>query len=493
MTNFPEAKRLPSSKTILEPSPFSIFLKRAVPHLGLTFGGGVLLLIFFIAIFAPILAPHDPYEFDLGKKFLDPVWHETGSWEHPLGTDLQGRDYLSRMIYGAQLSLLIGFASMLISGIIGTGLGVAAGYFGGRVDMIITFLITTRLAMPVILVALAVVALIGSSTFIVISFFYVAPIIINFSDKNFINKEFTNNSKNILNRTLNKDELIEEDLTADADERDLLYDILEENNSEINLVRYTTSEIESLFEEVNYNLKDVRDTKLVKPIDIGLLPNEIKNIGNTKKRKDMFIKIVLPLIVKENNKIRVDRKRLFTILNKNSNTDIEKKWLEKKYKQYGVRKNDLSTLKVRMDEIPVSLAIAQAAKETGWGTSRFALKGNALFGQWTWSGEGIKPAGADTDATYKVMKFNVLKASVRAYQRNLNTHSSYKKFRFVRAQLRDDNKELDSLKLADYLENYAQTGTEYTKVLKQIIQQNQLKDFDEVKLLPLSVKYKNII
>ena len=101
----------------------------------------------------------------------------------------------------------------------------------------------------------------------------------------------------------------------------------------------------------------------------------------------MFIKIVLPLIVKENNKIRVDRKRLFTILNKNSNTDIEKKWLEKKYKQYGVRKNDLSTLKVRMDEIPVSLAIAQAAKETGWGTSRFALKGNALFGQWTWSGE----------------------------------------------------------------------------------------------------------
>ena len=331
------------------------------------------------------------------------------------------------------------------------------------------------------------------SSFIVISFFYVTPIIINFTDKNLNNKEFTNNSKNILNKTLKKDKLIEEDTTADADERDLLYDILEENNSEINLVRYTTSEIDSLFKEVNYNLKDVRDTKLVKPIDIGLLPNEIKNIGNTKKRKNMFIKIVLPLIVKENNKIRVDRKRLFKILSKNSNTDIEKKWLEKKFKQYGVRKNDLSTLKIRMDEIPVSLAIAQAAKETGWGTSRFAIEGNALFGQWTWSGEGIKPAGADTDATYKVMKFNVLKASVRAYQRNLNTHSSYKKFRFVRAQLRDDNKKLDSLKLAEYLDNYAQTGTEYTKVLKQIIQQNQLQDFDEVKLLPLSIKYKNII
>ena len=160
------------------------------------------------------------------------------------------------------------------------------------------------------------------SSFVVILFFYVAPIFINFTDKNFNKKEFTNNSKNILNSTLNKDELLQEDSAVESDERDLLYDILEENNSEINLVRYTTSEIDSLFKEVNYNLKDVRDTKLVKPIDIGLLPNEIKNIASTKKRKEMFIKIVLPLIVKENNKIRIDRKRLFTILNKNSNTDI---------------------------------------------------------------------------------------------------------------------------------------------------------------------------
>ena len=168
------------------------------------------------------------------------------------------------------------------------------------------------------------------SSFITISFFYVTPLFIKFADKNFSNKEFTNNSKNILNNALKKDKLIEEDLSEEADESDLLYDILEENNSEINLVRYTTSEIDSLFKEVNYKLKDVRDTKLVKPIDIGLLPKEIKNIANTKKRKDMFIKIVLPLIVKENTKIRIDRKRLFTILNKSSNTDIEKKMVRKK-------------------------------------------------------------------------------------------------------------------------------------------------------------------
>ncbi len=331
------------------------------------------------------------------------------------------------------------------------------------------------------------------SSFIVISFFYAAPIVINFTDKNFYNKEFTNKSKNILNNTLNKDKLIEEDSTVDPDERDLLYDILEENNSEINLVRYTTSEIDSLFKEVNYNLKDVRDTKLVKPIDIGLLPNEIKNIGNTKKRKDMFIKIVLPLIVKENNKIRVDRKRLFTILNKNSNTDIEKKWLEKKYKQYGVRKNDLSTLKVRMDEIPVSLAIAQAAKETGWGTSRFALKGNALFGQWTWSGQGLKPKNAEKGKYHKVMKFHSLQLSVRAYLRNLNTHSTYRNLRKARTDLRNQNKPLDSMILSKYLDKYAETGNQYIEVLQKIIEQNNLKDFDEARLLPSSKDLESLI
>ena len=207
----------------------------------------------------------------------------------------------------------------------------------------------------------------------------------------------------------------------------------------------------------------------------------------------MFIQIILPLILEENNRILIDRKKLFSVLNKNNNSKKEINWLNRKFKQYGVVNKDIPTLKVRMDIIPVSLAIAQAAKETGWGTSRFALEGNALFGQWTWSGDGIKPAGAENDTTHKVMKFKVLKASVRAYQRNLNTHSSYKEFRQIRAQLRDDNKKLDSLILAEQLKNYAETGKEYTKILKQIIQQNSLKDFDEVKLMPLSVKYKNLI
>ena len=146
-----------------------------------------------------------------------------------------------------------------------------------------------------------------------------------------------------------------------------------------------------------------------------------------------------------------------------------------------------------MDIVPVSLAIAQAAKESGWGTSRFAIEGNALFGQWTWSGEGIKPAGTDSEEKHKVMKFKVLKASVRAYQRNLNTHGSYKDFRSERANMRDSDEELNSLILADYLDKYAATGKEYTKIIKQIIKQNNLQDFDKVKLLPSSFQLKNII
>ena len=164
-----------------------------------------------------------------------------------------------------------------------------------------------------------------------------------------------------------------------------------------------------------------------------------------------------------------------------------------KFKQYGVVNKDLSTLKIRMDEVPVSMAIAQAAKETGWGTSRFAQEGNALFGQWTWSGRVIKPADAESDSTHKVMRFKVLQASVKAYQRNLNTHSSYKDFRSARAELRDKRKKLDSMILTEYLDKYAETGKEYVKILQQIIRQNDLKDFDDAKLMPSSQDLESLI
>ena len=340
--------------------------------------------------------------------------------------------------------------------------------------------------------SISVILRIFLSSFIVAAAFYVAPLFVNFAKENLYTIEFKNNSKKILAYKLkNEDETKEEVETFN--EEDLLFDIFNLNDLEADTVRLSASTIKQLFEDTGYNLQDVREKKLVKPVALTLLPEEIKMIENSKKRKEFFIQIVLPLIIKENNNIRKDRKTLFNIINKSNNSEAEKKWLEKKYKQYGVRFKDLSTLKIRIDEIPVSLAIAQAAKETGWGTSRFAQEGNALFGQWTWSGEGLKPKEADENKGHKVMKFNVLQASVRAYQRNLNTHSSYKAFRKARAELRDLDKPLDSIVLSKYLNKYAETGNQYVEVLQKIILQNKLKDFDDAKLLPSSIDLESLI
>ena len=332
------------------------------------------------------------------------------------------------------------------------------------------------------------------SSFVIILSFYSLPLIINFTNDKILNsKEFRNDSKKVLAYTLDKQNNGTLEVNEQYDERDLLVDIYSLNEKETDAVRLDASTIKQLFEDTDYKLDDIRKNKLVKPVALDSFPREIKMIENTKKRKDFFIQIVLPLILQENNNIRMDRKRLFSIINKSNNTSLEKKWLDKKYKQYGIPSKDLSILKIRMDEVPVSLALAQAAKETGWGTSRFAQEGNALFGQWTWSGEGLKPKDSDVSEGHKVMKFNVLQASVRAYQRNLNTHKTYKDFRLARAQLRDAGKLLDSIILSQYLDKYAETGKTYVKILQKIIVQNNLKDFDNAKLLPSSLELESLI
>ena len=325
---------------------------------------------------------------------------------------------------------------------------------------------------------------------IMISIFVTSPKIINFTKQNMIySKDYTNNSKNNLVKVLENQDT---KLDSNLNEEYLFDDIFEFDEQPTDTVRLSAITIQELFTSTGYNLKDIRKNKLVKPISLTLLPHEIKKIENSQKRKELFIQIILPLIIKENNFIKLDRKKLFRILNKSKNSNAEKKWLASKFKQYGVVDNDLSTLKIRMDEVPVSMTIAQAAKETGWGTSRFAQEGNALFGQWTWSGKGLKPLSADNDTTHKVMKFQVLQASVKAYQRNLNTHSSYKDFRSARAELRDEGKKLNSLVLTNYLDKYAETGEVYVKVLQKIIKQNSLTDFDDAKLLPSSIDLESL-
>ncbi len=153
---------------VVFPTPGQIMRSRMTRHKGFLFGGGVLVLVLLMAILAPVIAPHDPYHQDLTKRLIPPIWNESGTWQHPLGTDNLGRDYVSRVVYGCRISLLIGFTCVLIAVVLGAGLGLAAGYFGGRVDMVVSFVIMVRLSLPAVLVALAVVALIGGSMQIVI-------------------------------------------------------------------------------------------------------------------------------------------------------------------------------------------------------------------------------------------------------------------------------------------------------------------------------------
>ena len=159
-----------------------------------------------------------------------------------------------------------------------------------------------------------------------------------------------------------------------------------------NSIRFDARTIEQLFKDTDYNLQKVRETKLVNIGNkIDHLPKEIKKIESSKKRKKLFIQIVLPLIVEENAKIRLDRKKLFRILSKNINTKKEKDWLKDKFKQYGLKEGDIYSLKIRMDEIPVSLALAQSV--ASWGTSNLRWR-NAC---WTMDLEWwrYRPAGID--------------------------------------------------------------------------------------------------
>ncbi|MBL6857704.1 MAG: glucosaminidase domain-containing protein [Pelagibacteraceae bacterium] len=287
------------------------------------------------------------------------------------------------------------------------------------------------------------------------------------SDKT--NKEKDKYSKNLKNKKEESKEIVKK-----PKEKKAPYD--PENDYNLN-----TLTVLNLFEDLDYDLDNVRDSKLVKPIYFTRLPKDLDSIRSTKKKKETFLKILLPLIVAENEKIEKNRKYLLKILKQNDKPE-NKKWINKKYRKYKVSNRDINELIEKMDVIPISIALAQAAKESGWGTSRFALEGNAIFGQWTYKGDGIEPLEKTDDQNHKILKFPLLRASVKAYITNLNTHNGYKGFRKKRIELRQQNKPLLGQELVDELDNYAQTGKEYTKVLRQIIDQNDLDEFETIEI-----------
>ena len=325
---------------------------------------------------------------------------------------------------------------------------------------------------------------------LIVGFFGGAPHLVKIFHK--IDYNFWKNKNEIVKHRHDTIEKILEknEVKTSENEEDFVFtenEQIEQDDFTDNTVRLNVTIVSSLFEDHDYDLSKIRKGTKVKPFYISLLPKDLSSIENYKEKKELFIKIVLPLILHENDKIEKDRKKLFKILAKKYNNKQEKNWLKWKFKEYKIKNSDISELKIRMDIVPVSLAIAQAAIESGWGTSRFALEGNALFGQWTYSGKGLKPLD-NTDGDHKIMQFKILIASVKAYKKNLNTHSGYARFREARADLRVQNKKVTGLKLTKYLDKYAATGEQYTKKIELTIKKNALSDFESAKLYSVGLR-----
>jgi len=189
------------------------------------------------------------------------------------------------------------------------------------------------------------------------------------------------------------------------------------------------------------------------------------------------------LIVAENGKILDDRFKLNKITSKKSTSDEEKQWLRQKFLEYKVKKGSIEELKNRMDIIPTSIALAQAAKESGWGTSRFARDGNALFGQWTYDdNSGLLPLGREEGEKHLIKSFPSLRESVKSYMRNINSHRAYSSFRKTRSEFRENNMKMNYFKLVDGLKPYAESPN-YTDIIKKIIETNKLYLYDDVTLI----------
>lgn len=243
------------------------------------------------------------------------------------------------------------------------------------------------------------------------------------------------------------------------------------------------------FQEMGYHLDRVRDEGAPVPrVFLAKLPDDLHAVPEISLKKTVFFQTTLPLVLKENERILADRYRLHKL-----KTDValgrklaatDRLWLIVLAERYKVKDENLDVLMQRVDVIPPSLAMAQAAEESGWGTSRFAQSGNALFGQWTTHNDkGLVPEDREDDANHKIKSFATLSQSVASYMRNLNTHRAYRELRQERAQLRGTGAPLDGRALAGTLSRYSERGTKYIENVLSIIDANGLRALDDARLI----------
>ena len=250
----------------------------------------------------------------------------------------------------------------------------------------------------------------------------------------------------------------------------------------------TVALVASKFHRHKYDMATIRAGKApVPPLFLTAFPRDIVRIRTPETRKNFFFKMVLPLVLRVNDTIAEDRRRLMSLAAAKRDgqrlAPEDRLWLAAKLDQYGVRRAGLVELARRMDTVPPSLAIAQAAEETGWGTSRFAREGNALFGQWTFAAAGgLVPKDRASGKQHKIRVFQTLTQAVGAYVANLNTHRAYRGFRAERARMRKSKATPDGMTLAQSLASYSERGRAYVTSIQRIIRANQLSQLDKARL-----------
>ncbi len=251
--------------------------------------------------------------------------------------------------------------------------------------------------------------------------------------------------------------------------------------------RRVTDVIERFLDH-GYNLDAVANGDIRVPrLFLSRIPKDWRGLVPADKRKQAFVILVLPLVLQANEHVYADRQRLLDLVAQSKKgaapSARDQEWLQELADSYGTKADDLKELTKRVDIIPPSLALAQAAIESGWGTSRFTTEGNALFGQWTLDEDiAMVPDDRDQGATHGIRRFSTLAESVASYFRNLNGHGAYAKFRDQRAVLRAKGKALDGTVLAEHLAAYSERGADYVDAVQKVIAGNQLAPFDEARL-----------
>lgn len=251
--------------------------------------------------------------------------------------------------------------------------------------------------------------------------------------------------------------------------------------------------MDDLFRNVAFDLSAIRSADMLVPrLFLTSLPGGFGRSMPVAVRKNHFLRIVLPIVLAVNEEIAAERNRVLILKAQMDSGDVlrgeDAEWLATLASRYkldpvlGAR--NIDALLTRVDEISVSVALAQAIEESGWGRSRFARNGNALFGQRTWvAGGGIVPTGRGANQTFEVKAFPTLLDSVRRYARNLNTHGAYANFRTLRREFRRDGRPLDGHELAQGLLSYSERGADYVANLRNLIRTNRLGELERAVLL----------